>query len=1022
MADTIATTHFKDFCIKFIKIANCKSSAQNYVTSTTTITTILDQDTTQQPFYDDGIDKKVKLIFASLVDTAVEKVTASLIDVNEQVVSKKYLTVGSHYETLLSASSIEIAISNSLEPKSSNSLPHWLDANAISIFNTTDDRSDTNKKKLVDFNKPISADDVVTNKIFSLFKYQNTSNTKDKYVWKNKINMFLLFKPQILLLTFDIFCYNAGKKLFDKQFNTSSETESTITPINVTHLNTLDIKSIRPSFFMLLIYYAGYNFSIDLNSITSKFTKKFKGNSFDIISYIENEKERLYIEKYSTNIDPHKVNLDVETLELFYVGSIDSLWDYVNGKLTILIYNMLRHEDKADHYANLFKKRYASNKLFLLECIKELKQYKQYISNSDITYLLFPVSTLKAIEILLVKLPYILHQIDVNYIPIESVSFDVTINNNTNTYTINSEYETTLDRQSSLNRRGAIGSDDRIIDRIFALWQEELIKVYTELAKYTNISEPGRHVSFADDLQIGRQSGSQSQTIDEINTDSKSGLDTAEMVAEQARHSEEDTHLPGDSTVDSNLNFITDTLELNNGIVADLATNIREQVINVQSNVRTASDSLAKALEKVNNRISEAQTEPEPEPEANSINDNIVRKAGEIENVISEVGGTATEVTNAVKSVLSNNTAALQALDAVNTEGDNINDNIVRNAGEIENVISEVGRATTEVTNAVKSVLSNNTAAIQALNDVSAKVDTKSREARAARNAAMAAVSKAERAARTEARMAARVAAATDARAVARMDARAAARAEMGEDMDDLQSKARDSRAAKAQAAAEAAGAAPAAGGVVDAGGAGGAAANRNSNRVKPPRQMSSKEKRITGTESLKEIQSKLTDLLRAIKLEQATVMGLSFEDNKIYQKLVKDILSFIFNDLLIFTTAIDSFERIIDDRNTFGEPFTVMDTPQQALKKLIDSKDSLYAQLNKIFEKITASKFIDTTIYDKLDKKIQAVRDYLVVINSMIGTLNSSINPTSVGGNIKYNNSTVKLSSRSDNTKTRKK
>jgi hypothetical protein len=360
MADIIATTHFTDFCIKFIKIANCKSSAQNYVTSTTIIKTILDQDATHQPFYDDGIDKKVKLIFASLVDTAVEKVTASLIDVNEQVVSKKYLTVGAHYETILSASSIEVAISNSLEPKSSKSLPHWLDANAISIFNTKDDISDSKKKKLVDFNKPI--DDDVTTKIFSLFKYQDTSNTKDKYVWKNKINMFLLFKPQILLLTFDIFCYNAGNKLFDKQFNTSSEIEPIITPINVTHLNTLDIKSIRPSFFMLLIYYAGYNFSIEPNSITSKFTKKFKGKSFDIISYIENEKERLYIEKYSTNIDPHKVNLDVETLELFYVGSIDSLWDYVNGKLTILIYNMLRHEDKAQHYADLFKKRYASNK------------------------------------------------------------------------------------------------------------------------------------------------------------------------------------------------------------------------------------------------------------------------------------------------------------------------------------------------------------------------------------------------------------------------------------------------------------------------------------------------------------------------------------------------------------------------------------------------------------------------------------------------------------------------------------
>ncbi len=636
------------------------------------------------------------------------------------------------------------------------------------------------------------------------------------------------------------------------------------------------------------------------------------------------------------------------------------------------------------------------------------------------------MSTLKAIEILLVKLPYILQQIDENYIPIESVSFDVTINNNTNTYTINSEYETTLDRQSSLNRRGAIGSDDRIIDRIFALWQEELIKVYTELAKYKNISEPGRHVRSADHLQIGRQSGSQSQIIDEINTDSnmRLGLYAAETVAKEALRIEEETLLRGDSRVDSNLNLITDTLKLDNGIVADLATNISEQVTSVQSNVRTASDSLAEALEKVNNRISDAHTEPEPEPEANSINDNIVKKAEEIENAISEVGGEAIAVTNAVKSVLSNNTAALQALDAVNTEGDNTNDNIVRKAGEIENVISEVGRATTEVTNAVKSVLSNNTAAIQALIDVSAKVDTKNREARAARNAAMAAAARAAgtaAATATAARVAARVAARTAARLEAGAAVREAGARAIEDNLQERRSDASDARMA-ARAAAIRKPAAPAAGGVVDAGGAGGAAANRNSNRVKPPRQMSSKEKRIDGTKSLKEIPQKLRNLLRAIKLEQATATGLSFEDNKIYQQLMTDIHSFIFNDLLIFTNAIDRFESIIDYRNKFGKPFTVMDTPQEALKTLTDYKDSLYAQLDEIFKKITASKFKDATIYDKLDKKIQAVQDYLVVINTNLGTLNSIINTTSVGGNIKYNNSTVKLSSRSDNTKTRKK
>jgi hypothetical protein len=92
--------------------------------------------------------------------------------------------------------------------------------------------------------------------------------------------------------------------------------------------------------------------------------------------------------------------------------------------------------------------------------------------------------------------------------------------------------------------------------------------------------------------------------------------------------------------------------------------------------------------------------------------------------------------------------------------------------------------------------------------------------------------------------------------------------------------------------------------------------------------------------------------------------------------------------------------------KNTFGDI--------KRLKKLIDTK----------FKEIVVirNKFSDPTINNKLEPLIAAVQILLDKIDTKIDELESIINSPLVGGNIKYNNSTVKLSSRSDNTKTRKK
>jgi hypothetical protein len=227
-------------------------------------------------------------------------------------------------------------------------------------------------------------------------------------------------------------------------------------PILLGHLLSIETFSPTklPTFLMLLIYYAGYSFNIDTPDITSKFRNKFTQSSnktsFPIKLYvpISHPNETKYNNKVTGAIKPETVDLSIETLQVYHVGiKIASLWDYVNGKLTILISNMLNsNSDKTvkDSYKNLFKKTYNSNKLFLFECISELKKYKEYILNSsNIQSIEFPMSTLKTLEILILKLSYILSVLEPTFIPIETMSFDVTINGKILKYVINSELQAT---------------------------------------------------------------------------------------------------------------------------------------------------------------------------------------------------------------------------------------------------------------------------------------------------------------------------------------------------------------------------------------------------------------------------------------------------------------------------------------------------------------------------------------------------------------------------------------------------
>jgi hypothetical protein len=223
-------------------------------------------------------------------------------------------------------------------------------------------------------------------------------------------------------------------------------------PLRVESLLNIDtFYGTLPTFLMLLIYYAGYSFNIEVHDITSKFRNKFNQSSnktsFPIKLYvpIPDKIETLYNNVLKSTTKPTSVDVYVESLEVYHVGGqVISLWDYVNGKLTILINNMLNTKDDKERYKTLFKKQYASNSLFLFDCIAELKKYKEYILNpANITTIAFPMSTLKTLEILILKLSYILSVLEPTFIPIETMSFDVVMNGKTLKYVINSELQAT---------------------------------------------------------------------------------------------------------------------------------------------------------------------------------------------------------------------------------------------------------------------------------------------------------------------------------------------------------------------------------------------------------------------------------------------------------------------------------------------------------------------------------------------------------------------------------------------------
>ena len=318
----------------------------------------------------------------------------------------------------------------------------WFNDELVSIFNINNEDTKPNIKEL-------STSDH-TEIIKHLFTFKSLNPVQ--YVWESKYDMLALFNQPFLLLTFDMYYYNIkNEPLFKNNFDVKEDTGATaVKPLTLESLLNIDtFYGKLPTFLMLLIYYAGYRFNIKVEDITSKFRNKFNGKSFDIKLYapIPDKMETKYNNLLRSLIKPTSVDLNFETLEVYHVGSkVNSLWDYVNGKLTILINNMLNSKDKDDknRYKSLFKKQYTSNSLFLFECIAELKKYKEYILNpANITTIAFPMSTLKTLEILILKLSYILSVLEPTFIPIETMSFDVIMNGKTLKYVINSELQAT---------------------------------------------------------------------------------------------------------------------------------------------------------------------------------------------------------------------------------------------------------------------------------------------------------------------------------------------------------------------------------------------------------------------------------------------------------------------------------------------------------------------------------------------------------------------------------------------------
>ena len=364
-------------------------------------------------------------------------------------------TQGTQYSTELTinivTSSISIIISQDIKYNGKaiddafTGTYSWFDKERFKLFTIDTNNSTTN---VVALN---SVRDAETNLgyINTLFAFKREGSTK--YVWDRKFDMLALFNRPVLLLAFDMYYYNNNNgpnHLFTKTFDI--ETEASGEKMSVHSLLNMEKFQLnrRPTFLMLLMYYAGYRFNIKPDDITKKFRNKFyNGKSFEIKLYapIDNQGEIDYNNLLKSTIKPTSVDLDIETLEVYHVGGkIASLWDYVNGKLTILINNMLTRGTDKDRYKALFMKEYTSNSLFLMECIKELKKYKEYSLNPlNITTIAYPISTLKTIEILILKLSYILSVLEPTFIPVETMSFDLIMDGKKFKYVINSELQAT---------------------------------------------------------------------------------------------------------------------------------------------------------------------------------------------------------------------------------------------------------------------------------------------------------------------------------------------------------------------------------------------------------------------------------------------------------------------------------------------------------------------------------------------------------------------------------------------------
>jgi len=307
----------------------------------------------------------------------------------------------------------------------------------------------------IPLNSKFSKDDANTlcGTIENLFTYR--TGPSDPYIWTTEQDMLALFDKTFLLLTFNMIYYrHKGHDLFTPVFKLKNDGGAPLKDkLSIESLIYIDefSKIQRPTFLMLLIYYAGYDFGIKPEDICNKFSNKFSqspnGMSFDIKLYAPspNRDEAIYNKSVHSEIKPTSVNLEVEELVAYHVGGeISSLWEYVNGKLTILINNMLSDKTKMTHYKTLFSKKYYKNSLFLFECITELKTYKEYVSSPEnFAAIAYPLSTLKTLEILIIKLSYILTILEPDFIPLETMSFDVVMNGKTLKYVINSQLQAT---------------------------------------------------------------------------------------------------------------------------------------------------------------------------------------------------------------------------------------------------------------------------------------------------------------------------------------------------------------------------------------------------------------------------------------------------------------------------------------------------------------------------------------------------------------------------------------------------